>query len=78
MCTASMIYINNGYVRITYDLHDDASFRDEELWESENLLDATHHMSRIFDAKYKKDDLSKIVSDSKHLSTGKKECFMTH
>ena len=47
-----MIYINNGYVRITYDLHDDASFRDEELWEIEHLLDATHHMRRIFDEKY--------------------------
>ena len=35
-------------------LHNDASFRDEELWESEHVLNAMQFMRRILDAKYQK------------------------
>ena len=66
-CTASMRDMNNNYVRINSDLIDDASFRDEELWESEHLLDSTRRTRRIWDAKYQESDLSKVVSNSKHL-----------
>ena len=47
---------------------DDASFRNEELWESENVLDSTRRTRRILDANYQGADLSKIVSNSKHLN----------
>ena len=59
-CTVSMKYPS--------DLRDDSSFRDGEWWESEHTLNATRCTRRILDAKYKKSDLSNIVSDSKHLS----------
>ena len=51
-----------------YDLCDDASSRNEEVWESEHVLDNMRRTRRILDAKYQKSDLSKIVSDSKHLN----------
>ena len=63
--------MNNSYVQISSNLRDDARFRDEELWESEHVLDATRRMRRILDTKYQKANLSKIVSNSKHLSNDK-------
>ena len=59
-CTISM--------KDPFDLHDDAIFRNEELWESEDVLDSTRRMRRILDAQYQKSDLRKIMSNSKHLN----------
>ena len=63
-CTAPM--------RDPYDLCDDASFRNEKLWESEQLINSTQRTRRLLDAKYQKADLSKFVSDSKHINNNKK------
>ena len=68
-CTASMIDTNNIYVIILSKLLDDARFRDEELLEIEHVLDATRHTCRIYDTKYQKSDLRKIVLNSKNLSS---------
>ena len=64
----SMRDMNNSYVWITSDLHYETSFRDEEIWECEHVLDPTRLIHRILGAKYQKSDSSKIVSNSKHLS----------
>ena len=50
------------------DLCDDASFRNEEVWESDHVLDSTRHTPRVLDANNQKDNLSKIVSNSTHLN----------
>ena len=52
----------------TYDLCYDASFRNEEVWKSEHVLDSMRHTRRILDANYQRDDLIKIISNSKHLN----------
>ena len=57
--------------RDPYDLCDDASFRNEEVWESEHVLDSMRCTRRILDAKYQRADLSQIVSNSKHLNNNK-------
>ena len=54
--------------RDPYELCDGASFENEELGESDHVLNSTRHMRRILDANYKRADLSKIVSNSKHLN----------
>ena len=54
-------------VKDTSDLHDDAIFRNEELWESEHILDYRRRKRRILDAQYQKVNWCKIVSNSKHL-----------
>ena len=46
----------------------DARFRNEEVWESELVIDSKRRTRRILDAKYEKSNLSKIVSDSQHLN----------
>ena len=46
------------------DLCDDTSFINEELWESEHVLNFTRRRRRILDAKYQNSDLSKIMSNS--------------
>ena len=48
------------------DLCDAASFRNEELWESEHVIDSTQRTRRILEANYQKADLSEIVPNSKH------------
>ena len=50
------------------DLRGHGSFRNEELWESEHILDSTRLTRRILDAKYQKSDLRKTVSNIKHLN----------
>ena len=51
------------------DLRYDIIFRNAELWESEHVLNSTRRTRRILDAQDQKDDLSKIVSNSKHLNS---------
>ena len=51
------------------DLCYDIIFRNAELWEIEHVLNSTRRTRRILDAQYKKYDLSKIVSNSKHLNS---------
>ena len=50
------------------NLRDDTIFINEELWESEHGIDSMRRMRRIFDTKYQKSNLRKIVSNSKHLN----------
>ena len=50
------------------NLCDDTIFINEELWESEHGIDSMRRMRRIFDTKYQKANLRKIVSNSKHLN----------
>ena len=50
------------------NLRDDTIFINEELWESEHGIDSMRRMRRIFDTKYQKANLRKIVSNSKHLN----------
>ena len=64
--------INNIYEINPSGQLDEASFRDEELWKSEHVIDDTRSTRRILNTKYQNYDLSKIVSDSKHLSSDKK------
>ena len=59
------------YMKDPSDLRDDAIFRNEELWESEHVLNSTQRTCRILDAQYQKADLRKIVSNSKHLNNNK-------
>ena len=54
--------------RDPYDLCDDASFRNEEVWESEHIFDSMQHTLRILAANYQRYNLSKIVSNSKNLN----------
>ena len=60
---------NNSYVIINSKNIDETSFRDEEWWEIEQLLDDTRLMRRILDGKYQNNNLSKIVLDSKKFSS---------
>ena len=62
-CTAPM--------KDPYDLCDDASFRNEEVWEREHVLDSARRTLRILDENYQRADLSKIVSISKDLNDNK-------
>ena len=62
-CTAPMKYY--------FDLCDDASFRNEEWRENDHVLDSTKCTRRILDANYQRADLSKILSNSKHLNNNK-------
>ena len=62
---------NNSYVIINSEHIDETSFRDEEWWEIEQLLDDTRLMRRILDGKYQKDNLNKIVSDGKKIISNK-------
>ena len=55
----------------TSNLRDDTSLKNEELWESEHVLDSTRRMCRLLDSKYQNSDLRKIVSNSKHLNNNK-------
>ena len=57
------------------NLRDDTIFRNRELWEREYVLDSTRHTRRILDAQYQKADLSKIVSNSKHLKNDEQSMF---
>ena len=66
-CTNPMKYPSNLYY--------DTSFRNEELWESEHVRDSKRRTCRILDAKYQKVDLSKIVSNSKHLKNNE-QCML--
>ena len=50
----------------TCDLCDDARSRNEELWESENVIDSTQRTRSIWDANYQRVYLSIIVSNNKH------------
>ena len=63
-CTAPMKYPSN--------LCDDTRFINEVWWESEHVLNSMQHTRRILDEKYQKANLSKIVSNSKHLNNNKK------
>ena len=51
-CTTPMKY--------PYDLCDDESFINEEVWESEHVLNSTGSTRRILDANYQKADLRKM------------------
>ena len=62
-CTAPM--------RDPYNFCDDASFRNEEVWEIEYVLDSMRRTRRILDASYQKGWFKYIVSNSKHLSNNK-------
>ena len=62
-CTAPM--------RESYTVCDYASFRNEEIWESEHVLNSTRLTRRILDGNYQRVNLSKIVSNSKHLNDNK-------
>ena len=55
-CTAPTSDINNRYIIITSNLRDYASFRDEEWWEIEHVLNATQRTHMIFDEKHQKYD----------------------
>ena len=57
------------------DLRDGAIFRNKELWESKYVLDSTRHMRRILYAQYQKADLSKIVTNTKHLNNDEQSMF---
>ena len=59
-CIAAMKYPS--------DLRDDASFRNEELWESKHVLYSMQRKHMILDANIKKAYLSQIMSNSKHLN----------
>ena len=50
-CTAPMKYPSN--------LCDDASFRNQELWEIEHVLNSTRRTRRILNANYQRDNLRK-------------------
>ena len=63
--------INKDYVKFPYDICNGASFRVEELLEIEHALNAMQRTRGILDAKYQNYDLSKIVSDSKHVINDK-------
>ena len=41
-------------MKYPFDLCDDASFRNEELWESEHVLDSTRRMCGILDANFQR------------------------
>ena len=43
-----------------YKFCDDARFRNEELWESDHVLDSTQRTRRILDANYQRADLRKF------------------
>ena len=58
--------------RNPYNLCDDASFRNEEVWESEHVLDYMRRRRRILDESYQRANLSKIVSKSKQLNNNEK------
>ena len=64
-CTTPMRDLSN--------LFDDTRFRNVELWENENVLDSTRRMRKILYAKDQKSDLSKIVSNIKHLNNNEKK-----
>ena len=63
------------YIKDTSDLRDDSSFTNEELWESEHVLDSMLRTRRILDTQYHRDNLRKIMSISKHLSNDKQSMF---
>ena len=52
-------------------MYDDKRCRNEEIWESEHVLDSKRRMRRILDANYQRANLSKTVSNSKHLNDNK-------
>ena len=59
------------YMKYPSHLRDAASLRNERLWESKNVINSAQRTRNILDAKYQKSDLSKIVSNSKHLKNNK-------
>ena len=58
----------NSPMKDPSDLCDGTRFSNEELWESEHVLNSTQRTCRILDTNYQRADLSKIVSNSKHLN----------
>ena len=60
VCTTPMRYPNN--------FCNDASFRNEEVWESEHVINFTRRTRRILDVNYQRAYLSKIVSNSKNFN----------
>ena len=54
------------------NLRDYTIFRNEELWESEHVLESMWRTRSILDAQYQNADLRIIVSHSKHLNNNKR------
>ena len=52
-------------------LRDARIFRNERPWERKHIINSTRRTHMILDEKYQKSDLSKIVSNSKHLNNKK-------
>ena len=50
----------NAPMKDSYNLCDDVSFRNEELWESEHIPDTTRRTSRILNANSQRSNLSKL------------------
>ena len=51
----------------------DDKFLQEEIWESEAVLESMEHAHRILDTHYKKADLMQVVRDASHLSSDKQD-----
>ena len=54
------------------ELRNNKIFINEELWESEHVLNSIGKMRRILDAQYQNANLRKIVCNSKHLNNDKR------
>ena len=58
----------NSPMRNNYDLCNDIRFRNEKVWEIYHVLNSTQRTHRILGTNYQSANLSKIVSNSKHLT----------